>query len=340
MATLRDVAREADLSISTVSRALTGHPHVHEETRHRVRSVAQELGYQPNALARALRRNQTKTVGLVIPDILNEFYASGATVLQSVLEHQGYRLILCISNNDPESDRRYLTALLQQRVDGIVHVPCTPDGARIVRESDDAVPVVELNRLSKSGLFDAVVSDDREGGLKVARYLLQLGHRRIGLIAGPESFSTTGNRLAGFREAFREAGLAVDPSLILHGDYSRAWGTQAVYAFMAMSPRPTALFVTGNQITLGALRGLVDLNLRVPDQVSLIGYDDPDWYAVWKPPITTYALPLKEMGLVAAQLLLARMAAAKTEASMPTVSRVAGQLVIRESCAPLTDAPQ
>jgi LacI family transcriptional regulator len=270
------------------------------------------------------------TVGLVVPDILNYFYAAGAGVLQATLEQHGYRLIICISNDDPRSDGGYLTALLEEQVDGIVHVPCTPEGARAVRELGQGVPVVELNRTSDYGQFDAVLSDDREGSYQLGRHLLDLGHRHVGVLAGPPAYSTTRSRLAGFRQAFLEAGIGDEGLEVRHGQYSLEWGAQGTGELLAMAPQPTALFATGNSIVLGALRALTSTGMQVPEDISLIGFDDPAWCSVWRPAITTYALPLRDMGLLAAQLLVSRMRSGGAE-SMPSVTRVSGRLMLRGS---------
>lgn len=334
MTTLRDVAGELGLSISTVSRALNGHPHIDERTRKRVRQTAARLNYQPNVLARGLRNDQTKTIGLVIPDILNQFYAAGATILQSTLRQSGYRLIVCISNDDPATDRECLLELTQHRVDGIVHVPCTPDGAKALRDSSVSVPIVELNRCSEGGIFDAVIPDDREGAFQLAQHLIELGHRAIGVIVGNPSLSTTRARLHGFEDALRAANISLDGCPILHGDYSKQWGKEAAEQLIQLHARPTAIFATGNQIVLGALQALEEAKLAVPNDISLIGFDDPDWFAVWRPAVTTYALPLQEMGLLAGRLLLDRMRVPQAEQGMPTISRVSGRLMIRQSAAP------
>ena len=333
MTTLRDVAEELGLSISTVSRALNGHPHIDERTRKRIRQTAARLNYQPNVLARALRNDQTKTIGLVIPDILNQFYAAGATILQSTLRQSGYRLIVCISNDDPDTDRECLLELAQHRVDGIVHVPCTPEGAKSLRDSGVTVPIVELNRCSDSSIFDAVIPDDREGAFLLAQHLIALGHRRIGVIAGNPLLSTTRSRLHGFDDAIRAANLKPEECPIVYGDYSTRWGKEAAEQILQLHPRPTAIFATGNQLVLGALQALEEANLVVPGDVSLIGFDDPEWCAVWRPAITTYALPLQEMGLLAGRLLLDRMRLPRAEQGMPTISRVSGRLMIRQSSA-------
>lgn len=330
MATLRDVAGHVGLSVATVSRALSGHPHVDEETRRRVQATAAEIGYQPNALARALRQRRTKTIGLVIPDILNDFYAESATVLQHELEQQGYRLILCISNSDPATDRGYLRALAEHRVDAIVHVPCTTEGAHGSIDAPQPIPVVELLRHTEQGRCDAVVTDDREGAATLTRHLASLGHRNIAMITGSASFSTTRYRVAGYQDAAQQAGMAASCARIAYGEYSRTFGYEATLELMREEARPTALFSSGSPLTLGVLSALKELRLQVPGDVSLVCYEDPEWYAAQTPPLTCYALPLREMGRVAAGLLMKRLDK-DGEAAQPRVMRFAGRLVVRGS---------
>jgi LacI family transcriptional regulator len=333
MATLRDVARHVGLSVATVSRALSGHPHVDEGTRRRIHAAAREIGYQPNALARALRQSRTKTVGLIIPDILNDFYAESATVLQHELEQHGYRLILCISNSDPETDRSYLRTLVEHRVDAIVHVPCTPEGGLGATRPPKPIPVVELLRHSKRDDCDAVVTDDREGAAALTRHLTELGHRSIAMITGSAAFSTTRYRAQGYRDALHAAGIAPERARILYGDYSRSFGYEATLQLMRAASRPTAIFSSGSPLTLGVLSALKELRIAIPTDVSLVCYEDPEWYAAQDPPLTCYALPLREMGRVAAQLVVKRLSGSGgTDA--PRVMRFPGRLVVRESTAP------
>lgn len=332
MATLRDVARHVGLSVATVSRALSGHPHVDAATRRRVQGAAFEIGYQPNALARALRQSRTNTVGLIIPDILNDFYAECATVLQRELEERGYRLILCISNSDPASDRSYLRTLVEHRVDAIVHVPSDPQGSEGSLGAPKPIPVVELLRHSEGLRHDAIVTDDREGAASLTAHLTGMGHRDIAMITGSESLSTTRYRVAGFRDAIRAAG--IERERIAFGEYSPAFGYEATLAQMRAPSPPTALFSSGSPLTLGVLRALKELGLRVPGDLSLVAYEDPDWYAAQSPPLTCYALPLREMGRVTAQLLMRRLAEAGTQApALPAITRFAGRLIVRESTA-------
>jgi LacI family transcriptional regulator len=334
MATLRDVAKRVGLSAATVSRALSGHPYVDEQTRGRVVRAAHELGYRPNALARALRVQTTRTIGLIIPDIRNDFYAESATVLQGALEAHGYRLILCISNSDPAHDRSYLRTLAEHRVDGIVHVPSSPTDALELEAGGRRIPIVELLRHSPDARFDAIVSDDREGAASLTRHLLELGHRRIAMLTGPQEFSTTRYRVDGYRSALRDAGLGTRDELVLYGTYSPASGHLQTAEVLAMNRRPTAIFSSGSPLTSGVLRALADAHVSVPRDVSVVAYEDPEWYAISSPPLTCYALPLREMGRVAADHIVARVAAGASQAAEPAVLRFSGRLVVRGSTAP------
>jgi LacI family transcriptional regulator len=207
----------------------------------------------------------------------------------------------------------------------------------VIRKTGSTIPVVELARYSESRLFDSVISDDREGALQLTRYLIGLGHRRIAIIAGNPPFSTTRARVQGFREAFQEANLPLDESLICCREYSPAWGAESLLALLRLHEPPTAVFAASNQLVLGAIRAARVAGLTIPRDLSLAGYDDPEWFPLWNAGITTYALPLQEMGLLAAQLLLARMSGHEGEATtaMPMLTRLSGHLIVRGSCAPL-----
>jgi DNA-binding LacI/PurR family transcriptional regulator len=331
VATLRDVAISAGLSPATVSRALSGARYVDEVTRARVVSAARALGYRPNALARALRAKQTMTVGLIVPDIRNDFYAETATVLQGAFEERGYRMLLCLSNNEAESDRSYLNTLAEFRVDAIVYVPSTPTGARGLLSAPKRIPIVELLRHTEEGVYDAIVSDDREGAAALTSHLVALGHRRIAMIAGPESLSTTRYRIAGYREIMRSAGLS---ARIERGPYTPAQGYSATHDLLAGESKPTAIFSSAGPLTVGVLRALKDLGAAIPADVSLVAFEDPEWYAAQNPPLTCYALPLREMAQLAVELVTKRLTE-PAEAERPaTTLRFSGHLIIRSSTGP------
>lgn len=334
IATLRDVAKRAGLSAATASRALTGQRYVDESTRSRVERAAREIGYQPNALARALRAKQTMTVGLIVPDIRNDFFAETATVLEGALRERGYRLLLCISSNEPDVDRSYLRTLTEFRVDAVVHVPATRSGAAGLIAVPKRIPVIELLRHTEGGAYDAVVSDDRDGSLALTRHLIALGHRRIAFVAGPEAFSTTRYRIAGYREALREADLAAQ---IVRGAYAPEHGYAATRGLLERSPRPTAIFSSGSPLTLGVLRAVKALGAAIPGDVSVAAFEDPEWYDAQNPPLTCYALPLREMALVAVDLVVKRLGEPEGREAPPVTQRFRGRLIVRGSTAPPGD---
>lgn len=308
MATLKDVARESGLGLGTVSRALSGHPNVRPETRRRVQAAARELGYQSNGLARALRRNRTNSIGLIIPDLENEFYTTAAAVVQDVLAGEDCRLVLCCNDNDPDTDAVLLNSLLEMRVDGIAHVPCTPDGSDVIRARNPDLPIVEYARRSGAHEVDSVLGDDERGSAALTRHLLELGHRSLAIIAGPEGLSTTVDRVTGFTSACREAGLAEADVHVMHGgSYDARWGAEATERILRDHPQVTAIFASSSRGALGAMRTLSTAGVRVPEDMSLVGFLNPPWFDVCNPPLTTYELPLHEMGDMTARLLIRRI---------------------------------
>jgi DNA-binding LacI/PurR family transcriptional regulator len=277
------------------------------------------------------------TVGLIVPDIRNDFYAETASVLQGAFEERGYRLLLCISNNEAESDRSYLSMLAEFRVDAIVYVPSTPTGARGLVSAPKRIPIVELLRHTEEGAYDAIVSDDREGAVALTKHLVALGHRRIAMIAGPESLSTTRYRIAGYREVMRAAGLA---ARIERGPYTPDQGYSATRDLLSHESRPTAIFSSASTLTVGVLRALKDLGAAVPDDVSLVAFEDPEWYAAQNPPLTCYGLPLREMALLAVELVTKRLAEPADAERPPTTLRFSGHLTARASTAAPSLSPR
>jgi LacI family transcriptional regulator len=339
-ATIKDIAARLGVSHSTVSRALGDFPYVSEDLRRRVRDVARELNYRPNALARGLKGMRTRVVGLVIPDLMNDFYASAATIIQATLAEDGYRLLLCVSGNDPRAETAYLRALREERVEGLIWVPRARH-ARVLREyAEEGVPIVELARKQAPAL-DGVVADDVGGSRSATEHLLGLGHTRIGLIVGPTELSTGRERLGGYTAALEAAGRPGDPRLIRIGTFDRVWGRRATEELMRLSPPPTALFVTSSELMVGALRALDERRVAVPGDVSLVGFGDPEWFAIWRPPITTVAFPVEDLAVSAVQTLLRRVRAKPAPAKhRPVTTRLSCHFVVRDSTGPPATRPR
>ncbi|HEY1478673.1 MAG TPA: LacI family DNA-binding transcriptional regulator [Gaiellales bacterium] len=328
--TIRDVAREAGVSQATAARALAGYGYVSDTTLRRVRQAATSIGYRPNALARSLVSGATKTIGVVLGDIENPFFAAAARGLADVLERDGYTLLLANSDEDLARERRAVEALYAHQVDGLAVVPSSgDDGAHLAAILREGRPVVLLDR-SIAGLdADAVLVDNRSGAERAVRHLLELGHRRIGLVGDSPGISSTAERIDGYRAALAAAGIPADDALVSLGGSTIEQGRRSALQLLERPDRPTALFTVNNFMTAGAMMAVRELALRMPDELALVGFDDLDWTTLVEPPITVVAQPVAELGRTVAELLLERIAG---DQSPPREIRLRTRLVVRGSC--------
>ncbi|MGP3536099.1 LacI family DNA-binding transcriptional regulator [Microbacterium sp. RD1] len=333
MVSLAEVAKRAGVGTGTASRALSGRGSVDEATRQRVLVAAEELRYRGNAAARALRERRSRMVGLLLPDLDNEFYTAAAEVLQSEVAAAGYQLIVAQTSTRLGDERRAWESMLRSGVDGVVHVPVDPS-APVPTE----LPVVQLNRRSDDGEIPAVLTNDAEGVEQLTRLVLEAGHRDIALLVGSLEYSTSRERLEGFRRAIRAAGIRevpiVDPppgarARVVHADLSIEAGI-AAFALLE-GDAPTAVLALNSRLLLGVLASCQRRGLRVPEDVSIAGMGDPVWYAVWSPAITTFSPPLAEMGRRAGREILALIEHGDDRDAMTPPVRLAGELIIRDS---------
>jgi LacI family transcriptional regulator len=337
--TIKDVAHRAGLSPSTVSRALNKSGYVSNEARQRIDEAIAELGYQPNWMARSLRGKPSSTIGLIIPDVLNVYYTALARSVAGTLRNNDYALILCVSNEDPETDRDYLETLWEKRVDGIIYThPARGHNSPFVRElAKRGMPIVELNRQREKDILDAILADNLQGAYQMVEYVIDLGHRRIGLILGEADLTTTRNRLVGYRRALEDAGLAVDPDLICIGTFSREFGEEATYGLLQLAEPPSVIFAGNNRILIGILCALQHQGLHIPDDVSVVAFDDAEWLTVANPPITAVDIATDEMAQLAVDLLLRRIACPEREGK-PVTYMLSTSLIERDSCKHLSGA--
>jgi LacI family transcriptional regulator len=304
--TSKDIARKLDMSQSTVSRALRGDPRVAPETAARVLEAARQMNYTPNVAARSLITRRTGTVGVVVNDIKNPFYPELLDVLHNELALAGYRTILFNERTDASVEQHVGEHVNGAAVDGVVYVSATL-GMPLPGHGGRDFPVVLVNRYIDSAPVDTVVSDNGRGGRLVAEAMVELGHRRIALIAGPENTTTSRDRERGFRDGLRESGVAFDESLRRVGQFSHASGYQWCLDLLAGEQRPTAIFAANDVIAFGALDAARRVGVRVPAELSVVGFDDIDM-AGWEGfNLTTVRQPLTEMGRAAARLLLERI---------------------------------
>jgi len=307
--TSRDIAAAVGVSQSTVSRALRGDPRVTEETQRLVADAAKRMNYIPNAAARSLITQKTQTVGVVVADIANPFYPQLVDNLHDELGLSGYRMVLL--NERAEGRRRGdVGPLLQGReVDGLVFTSSTLDSEVAEWFTDRGVPVVLLHRDIDGAEVDRVVTDNDLGGNLAAETLVRLGHTRIGVIAGPANASTSRDREAGFVEALQRLGAPLDPSLVRRGEYAYASGHQWCRDLISLPEPPTAIFCFDDVVAFGALDAARRRGLRVPEELSILGYDDIEM-AAWEAfNLSTISQPLDQMAKAAARMLVSRIEA-------------------------------
>ena len=307
MNTIRDVARLAGVSTTTVSRVINRSGTVSEARRLRVERAINELAYVPNAVARHLRSKRTKTIALILSDITNPFFTTIARGVQDVAGPRGYAVTFANTDESESQEREYLQTLVQRQVDGVLLVPAgnSPEPFRLLRSQK--IPVVLLDRRVSVRQVDEVRCDSEAGAYALVRHLLRLGHRRIAVITGRRHISTSTDRVAGYERALAWAEVPLDRDLIRYDSFSLAGGYRMIKEILAVEPRPTAVFATNNFIAFGALRALREANVNVPGDMSLVTFDDlpEEWHD--DPFLTVLAQPAYELGRQAAELLFERL---------------------------------
>ncbi|WP_298818135.1 LacI family DNA-binding transcriptional regulator [Chloroflexus sp.] len=308
MTTIREVALRAGVSPSTVSHIINNTRFVAPETRERVLAAMAELNYRPNVLARSLRRGETRTLGLILPDSANPFFAEIARAIEDAAFRAGYNVILGNTENDLDREQVYIDVFVQKQVDGLIFVATgdqSPSLAALLRLD---LPVVVVDRRLPGLTVDTVLADNLQGGLLATRYLIERGHRRIGCITGPSYLTPSAERVVGYRQALIEAGIPIDETLIRRGDFHPRSGYEQTWHLLRLDPPPTALFVCNDMMALGALRALAEAGRQVPTDCAVIGFDDIELASYVNPPLTTIRQDKEALADRAVQFLLERIA--------------------------------
>ena len=303
-ATIADIAKEAKTSTATVSRVFNESGVVSPELKEKILAAARDLGYFPNAVARSLRMKQTFTVGVIVSDIANSFFAAVVRGVEDMLFKHQYHPFICNSDRDPEKEALYLRLLIERRVDGVIISAASGEFSQHLSILKSAgIPWVFLNRRPADFEGIAILTDNRLGGYQGTSLLLDYGHRNIGVIAGPQNINTGIDRLKGHLEALRDRRIMPSEDLIAFGDFQEASGYQGAKKLLGASGI-TAMFVHNNQMTIGAIRAIREQNLIIPQDCSILAFDEAEWSTIVEPPITTIAQPTYEMGATAATALI------------------------------------
>lgn len=333
MATVADVAKEAGVSVSTAARVLSGSGYASEETRGLVLEAARDLGYVPNQIARSLRTKQTRMVGLLIGDVENSFYSVIARNVESVAKDAGYHVVLCNSDDDPKIEREYLQLLEGMHVDALIVTPTSKNRRHIKRFIDSGIVVLQIDRRIEGLQADAVLVDNEAGAVSAVSHLVDAGHTRIGILTGELEVFTASQRLAGYERAMKERGIAIRPSLVRSGSFHRDHAIEDATALIRANPAPTAIFAANNILAEATLIALDQQRLRVPRDVSVVGFDDVQWMDMVEPPLTTVRQPVADMARSGAELAMRRLRDGVDE--RPSTVVFPTELVERGSVAPL-----
>ncbi|SEL66682.1 transcriptional regulator, LacI family [Roseateles sp. YR242] len=334
MSTIKDVAALAGVSFTTVSHVLNNTRPVSAEARARVLAAVDEIGYLPSAVARSLRRSETKIVGVLVPNVRNPFFAELVVGVEEWCRQAGYSVFLCNSDNDPKHQQAYLRTLLEKRIDGLLLSSAGDADELATTFRHASVPVVTVDRLVPGARADRVSVNNQAGAFAVVRHLLELGHRRIGCVSGPAEFEVTQERVAGWRRALQEQGIVPADSWLIESDFSTAGGYTAVKALLTRQPDLTAVFTGNDLMAMGALRAAAELGRAVPRQLSVVGFDGIELGSYIYPAITSVGCSIRDLGREAGRALIERIE--NPQAPFKDL-QLTPQLVLREStCAPLS----
>ena len=301
---MRDVARAAGVSVNTVSRALAGKPDVSPETRARVLEVAERLGYRPNKLAQGLRSNKTFTIGVIVTDIANPFFAELVKGVEEAARQNGYSIILEDTSESPEQEARAIEVMLSQRVDGLLLTPVQSQVEVVKEVLKSKIPLVLMGRYFPDLEAPYVVSDDFQGAILATEHLIELGHRDIAHVAGPLHISSAQDRLSGYRQALQEHGIPAREGFVLAGAVTLRDGYEAGRELLKLDPLPTAVFAYSDLVAIGLMQALMEEEVEIPGDVSLVGYDGIEFSAYTKVPLTTVRIPKRTLGQQAVEMLL------------------------------------
>ena len=333
-ATMKDLSRETGLGLATISKYFNGGS-VREQNRLLIEAAVKKLHYVPNEVARSLKTQQTRVIGVVIPELSNAFITSIITVMEDLLRKRDYAVIVCDCRSDPQREREAVEFLLQRQVDGLINMPTDHTGAHLEPALAAGVPVVLLDRLipSLNGQVSAVVIDNVQAAEKAVETLVAAGHRRIGLVLGAPRLYTTECRLQGYLNVFRQAGLPAVPEDIRYGDYTMDGGYQATVSLLSREDPPTALFITNFEMTLGGMLALQHLGIRVPEDLSVIGFDKLEMFGNIFPNLTIVHQPQYSIGRDCANLVL-ELVSEKAQAAHRVIT-LATQITLGTSVRPL-----
>jgi LacI family transcriptional regulator len=328
--TLHDLARELNLSIATISRALSRPEDVAPRTRQRVLAAVHRHGYTPNGTRRSLRTQQTRTIGVIVSDIRNLFFAAVVKAIEDEARANGYSVLICNADEDSAKEEAALQLLLDRKVSGVINCSTGANLDLLRAFQKSGAVLVDLDRESGLKNVDTVVVDNRLGAELATQHLAALGHREIATIAGPQHLSNARGRLAGFEDSLRNHGIPVKKAYVQFGDFRQESGYRCAQRLLSLRRPPTALFVANVEMAAGVIAFVRDKGVAIPREISVVSFDDSFWARYMDPPLSVIAQPMEQMGKCTMELLLARLRRGKPAQTLVFPP----ELIIRQSTAP------
>jgi LacI family transcriptional regulator len=327
--TLKEVAQLSGVSTATVSNALNETKYVSNEVRDKINAAIKELNYQPNIVAKSLRLQESRIIGVLISDVANPFFSIVVRGIEEELAKSNYSILLCNTESSLEKERKYLEVMIGKRVDGLIVSSAGNTGDYFRSLDKTGVPIVFLNRCPEFMNSDVIMTNNIQGAYSATEHLIRHGYGKIAIITGPFSISTGKDRLIGYKRALEDYGIVESGHLVKEGLFNIESGYDKMKELMEQETKPDAVFISNNSMTLGAYKYLKETGIRIPDQVAVLGYDDPDWAEIVEPPITTVRQPAYQLGVQAANLMVGRINEKQVKREIMYMDTA---LIIRRSC--------
>ncbi|MFZ3578243.1 catabolite control protein A [Virgibacillus sp. DJP39] len=301
--TIYDVAREANVSMATVSRVVNGNPNVKPSTRKKVLTTIQQLGYRPNAVARGLASKKTTTVGAIIPDISSIFFAELARGIEDIATMYKYNIILSNSDQNKDKELQLINTMLEKQVDGILFMGGTITDEHVEQFKTSSVPVVLAATYDETGTIPSVNIDYEQAAFEATKFLIEKGNKAIAFVAGEDDTMINKQKHSGYQRAHKESGMALKDEYLIKGDYTYDSGIEAYKQLFALETRPTAIFVSSDEMALGVIHGAQDNGVNVPEELEVFGFDNTKLASMVRPTLSTIVQPMYDIGAVAMRLL-------------------------------------
>ena len=323
---MKDIARLTGLGLATISSYFNG-GNVREKNRVKIEKAIEELHYEVNEVARGLKTNATKTIGVVIPELNNIFCAEIITGMEDILRSHGYATIVCDCRTDKKLEQEAVEFLIRRRVDGIINMPVDETGAHLKRFQKTGKPIVQIDRQNQGIPCDSGLVDNKKAAEDAMQLFIEKGHRKIGIIGGPEGIFTAEERLDGYYTSLKKAGIPIKNSLVYRGDYTIKGGVRGLEELVRENPDMTAVFVTNYEMTMGAMIGVNELGIQIPEQLSMIGFDNLQFARACRPKLTIVSQPTDRIAKEIARIILEHLEKKEERSEKPFMEKLQTEIM-------------